>query len=297
MAMTKAEAAKLTQDMMLRGVIETVITESQILELLPFMEVVGTTLTYNRENTMPTASFYDVGDTWTEATPTFTQVTAALRIMGGDADIDNFLQQTYANPNDLEAEVIASRAKSVAYKFNAAFITGDTGVDAKSFDGLRTAVTGGQLIAAGANGGALTLDLMDQLIDLVKPGRPDALLMSKRSRRKLSALRRASGNLLEVDRTDFGRRALFYDGIPIVIDENQPDNETKGSSGAVCSSIYAIKFGMTDGVMGLENGNIAIEEIGELETKDATRWRVKWYASIAIFSALGVARLEGITAA
>ena len=72
MAMTKAEAAKLTQDMLLRGVIETIITESQILQLLPFMEVTGTALTYNREATLPAATFYDVGDTWTEATPTFT---------------------------------------------------------------------------------------------------------------------------------------------------------------------------------------------------------------------------------
>ena len=39
MAMTKVEAAKLTQDMMLKGVIETIVTESMILELLPFMEV------------------------------------------------------------------------------------------------------------------------------------------------------------------------------------------------------------------------------------------------------------------
>ena len=42
MAMTKVEAAKLTQDMMLRGVIETIVTESMILELLPFMDVNGT---------------------------------------------------------------------------------------------------------------------------------------------------------------------------------------------------------------------------------------------------------------
>ena len=112
MAMTKVEAAKLTQDMMLRGVIETVITESMILELLPFMEVIGTALTYNREATLPSASFYDPGDTWTEATPTFTQVTASLKILGGDADVDNFIQQTYADPNDIEAEAIASRAKS-----------------------------------------------------------------------------------------------------------------------------------------------------------------------------------------
>ena len=31
MAMTKAEAAKLTQDLLLRGVIETIIKESQLL--------------------------------------------------------------------------------------------------------------------------------------------------------------------------------------------------------------------------------------------------------------------------
>ena len=89
---------------------------------------------------MPSASFYDPGDTWTEATPTFTQVTASLKILGGDADVDNFIQQTYADPNDIEAEVIASRAKSVAYKYNAAFITGDSAVDTKSFDGLAKAV-------------------------------------------------------------------------------------------------------------------------------------------------------------
>ena len=34
----------------------------------------------------------------------------------------------------------------------------------------------------------------------------------------LSALRRSSGNLLETDRTDFGRRALYYDGIPIIVE-------------------------------------------------------------------------------
>ena len=90
----------------------------KLLQLLPFMEVTGTAVTYNREATMPAASFYDVGDTWTEATPAFTQVTTALKIIGGDADVDNFLQATYADPNDIEAEVIASRAKAVAHLFS-----------------------------------------------------------------------------------------------------------------------------------------------------------------------------------
>lgn len=294
MALTKVEAAKLTNDLLLRGVIETIVKESSVLLMLPFMEVVGSGLTYNREATLPTASFYDVGDTWSEATPTFTQVTVGLKILGGDADVDNFLQQTYADPNDLEAVVLESRAKSVAHKFTETFYVGDSAADPKSFDGLRTLVPAGQTISMGANGGSLTLDKLDELIDLVKPGKPDALLMSKRTRRKLSSLRRASGNLLETDVDQFGRRALYYDGIPILVDDFVPDNETLGT-GTNLSSIYAVKWGRA-GVMGLENGGIQVVRVGDLETKDASRWRVRWYVSLALFSELGVARLQGITA-
>ena len=189
MALTKTEAAKLSNDLLLRGVVDTIVKESSVLTVLPFTSVVGNALTYNREATSPAAAFYDVGDTWTEATPTFTQVQATLKILGGDADIDNFLEQTYADTNDLQAEVIAKRAKSIAYLFSDSFYNGDSAVNAKSFDGLKKLLIGtSQEVTAGANGAALSLDTMDQLIDLVTPGKPDALFCSKRTRRKLSWL-------------------------------------------------------------------------------------------------------------
>ena len=292
MAVTKSEAAKLTQDMMLRGVIETVVKESSILAMLPFMQVVGTALTYNRENTMPEADFYEPGDVWFVDTPTWSTQTQELKIIGGDADVDNFLQQTYSDPNDIEAVVLESRAKAVAHKWSDTFYNGDTSAGSKSFDGLRERVPGSQKIETDENGGPLTLDKMDELVDLVRPGRPDALLMHKRTRRKLSSLRRDSGNLLETDVDDFGRRALFYDGIPILVDDFVAVDETHGS-GEDLSSIYAVKLG-SDGVMGIENQGIQVEEIGSLETADATRWRIKWYAAMVVLSELGVARLEGI---
>lgn len=295
MALTKVEAAKLTQDLLLRGVIETIVKESQVLSLLPFFEVTGTALTYNREVTMPEASWYDAGDTWSEATPTFTPVSATLKILGGDADVDNYLQATYANPNDIEAEVIAARAKAIAHAFSDAFFNGDDSVNPKQFDGLTQAIPVSQTVSPGPNGGTLTLSLMDQLIDLVKPGRPDALFMSRRTRRKLSDLRRSLGALLETDVDAFGRRALFYDGIPLIVDDFISDTQVKGS-GTNLSSIYAVKFGQGVGVTGLEHGGIQVEEVGDLETKDATRWRIKWYCGLAVFSELGVARLDGISA-
>lgn len=295
MAMTKVEAAKLTNDLLVRGVIETIVQESSILTILPFEDVNGTAITYNRESAAPTVAWYDVGDSWTESTPTFTQVTAALKILGGDADVDNFLQGTYRDPNDLEAEVIALKAKAVAYEFSQTFYDGDTSLETKQFDGLARIVDVNQTISMGVNGAALTLDRMDELIDLVRPGRPDALCMAKRTRRKLSALRRSSGNLLETDVDAFGRRALYYDGIPILVDDFIPTTEVQGTSGSVCSSIYALKLGR-QGVTGLENAGVRIERVGELETKDATRHRIKWYCGLALFSTLGLARLRGINA-
>ncbi len=295
MAVTKTEAAKLTQDMMLRGVIETVVKESSVLGVLPFMQVVGSALTYNREETMPEASFFQPGDQWDEDAPTWTTHTQELKIIGGDADVDNFLQQTYADPNDLEAVVLESRAKAVAHKWSDSFFNGDTSQDPRSFNGLRELVPSAQTIQIDTNGGELSLDRMDELIDLVRPGRPDALLMHKRTRRKLSSLRRASGNLLETDVDAFGRRALFYDGIPLLVDDFIPIDEELGS-GEDLSSIYAVKLG-SDGVIGIENQGIQVERIGSLEATDATRWRIKWYAAMAVLSDLGAARLEGIEAA
>ena len=300
MALTLTEAGKLTQDLLLRGVIETIVSESRVLDYLPFMEITGNALTYNQEATLPTAAFYSVGDTWAEDTPTFTQKIAKLAILGGDADVDNFLQQTYANPNDLAAAVVAAKAKAVGRKWSDTFFNGDTNVDPKAFDGLHKLIPSGQRIKANgnnANGGALTLDDMDAFIDLVKPGKPDAIFLSKRSRRKLKQLRRSGGNVLETELDQFGRRVEFYDGIPLIADDFITDTRTVGTSAGVCSTMYAVQFGYGRGVMGIHNGGVQIDEVGDLEGKDATRRRVKWYAAAVNFRDIAAAALEGITGA
>src|SRR3989304_895159 len=122
MALTLAEAAKLSNDVLLAGVIETIIKDSPVLQRLPFIEIVGNGLTYNREATAPSAAFFDVGDAWTESMPTFTQITSQLKIMGGDADIDNFLIATRSNLQALEAAVVQLKAKAVQQLFEDPFV-------------------------------------------------------------------------------------------------------------------------------------------------------------------------------
>jgi HK97 family phage major capsid protein len=293
MALTLAEAAKLSNDTILQGVIETIVQDSPILQALPFIEITGNGLTYNRENTNPNAAFFDVGDTWSEATPTFTQVTATLKIIGGDADIDNFLLTTRSNIQDLQAAVIRLKAKAVQQKFEDTFINGDSAVDTKSFDGIDKLTTGGQQATMGVNGATLTLAKLDELIDLVKGGPPQLLVMSKRTRRGLNNLARTTGGFLETDRNEFGQMVQFYDGVPIGVSDFISDTKTVGSSND-CSTIYAMQLG-EGALAGLTApGGLEVETIGSLETKDATRTRVKWYVSAALFNTIKVAKLIGV---
>ena len=304
MAITLSEASKLSNDLLLQGVIETMIRESPVLSRLPFIEITGNGLTYNQEKTLPEVAFYDVGDDWDESTPTFEQKTAQLKIMGGDADLDNFLKTTRSNVQDLQAAVIQLKARALRDKFEDVFIYGDSNVNAKEFDGLRTLIgteNGGDgVIAMGASGATLTLNKLDELIDAVKGGKPDMLLMSRRTRRKVSALVRASGGVLETDRDAYGNFMQFWNGVPVGVNDWIRDSHVvaggieAATTGGDCSTIYAVQFG-EGALAGLSSpGMIQVEKLGSLEGKDAARTRVKWYCSLALFSAVKAAALIGV---
>lgn len=294
MAVTLVDAARLTTDLLLQGVVETLIEDSPVLQVLPFETVQGSSLRYAMEVSPGTAAFYPVNGTWSEGTATFATRTATLAILGGDADVDNFLQRTMGDQTDQRATQIAMKAKAIRRAFETAFVTGDAAVDPLSFDGVRKLVPASQTLDAGANGAALTLAMLDQLLDLVRGGKPDLLLMSRRTRRKLKSLMQASTHYIESG-DQFGRRVLMYDGIPVVHSDFVPDDEALGS-GTALSSIYALTFGFGDALGGLQNGGVEVVDVGQLETKDATRTRLRWYVGLALFRDNACARLRGINA-
>ena len=304
MALTLTEAEKLSNDVLLQGVIETIVKDSPVLQMLPFIQIQGNGLTYARESSLPSIAFYDVGDTWAESTPTFAQVTSTLRIMGGDADVDNYLRSTRSNINDLEAAVVEQKAKALRHTFEEYFIYGDGAANAKQYDGVRklidTGTASAQVVAAGASGATLTLTMVDELIDAVKGGKPDLLLMSRRTRRKLQNLARAAGNNLQVGQGVLGEQVQLYNGIPVGVSDWVLDTHAVTSSletgvtGGVCSVMYALRFG-EGALCGLSSPEmLQVERVGQLETKDATRHRLKWYVSLALFSTVTCAALIGV---
>jgi HK97 family phage major capsid protein len=305
MGTTLTEASKLSNDVMYQGVIETIIKDCPLLQLMPWIEIVGNALTYNRELTLPSAEWHAVNDDWnTSPAVTFAQKTASLAILGQNADVDNYIKQTRSNVMDVESAIIELTAKSIRHELEDKLVYGDNSGIPNQFDGLikliDTATASDQLVAAGATGATLTLTMVDELVDAVKGGKPNLLLMSRRSRRKLGVLARAAGNNLEVGKGMLGEFVEFYNGIPISISDFIKDTHTLSGSvetaytGGASSTIYAMQFG-EDGLCGLTGpGGLQVVKIGEMETKDASRTRIKWYCSLALFSNVKAAALIGV---
>lgn len=315
MALTLAESAKLSQDTLAKGVLETFVQTSPILDRIPFMEIAGNAYAYDEEATLPGVAFRSVNEAYAESTGTVNQKSEKLVILGGDADVDRFIQQTRSNVNDQRAEQTALKVKAISYKFQETFFTGDSSVDTKSFDGLRKRLTGKQVINAAANGMPILgssnadihqfLDKLDELLAAV-PGinsANGAIYASAAIIRKIGSAMRHISYDTTLQQDIAGKRVMQWNGIPILEagqtlagKEILDTTETQGTA-TNTASIYAVKFGQGEGdqgVTGLTNGGVMVEDLGQLQEKPAYRTRIEFYCGLGVFSGKAAARLKGV---
>ncbi|MGX4737114.1 major capsid protein [Kitasatospora griseola] len=311
MSLSLAEAAKLSRDDLQRGVIETFVQESPIFDRLPLMTIEGNSYAYNEEATLPGVEFRGVNEPYSESTGTVNTKSEKLVILGGDADVDTFIAQTRSNLNDQRALQETLKVKAASYKFQDAFFNGDTGVDPKGFDGLRKRLVGAQVISAGPNGlapvtgGHDFFDALDELIAQVPglTGQNGALYANRRIIAKIKSAARRLGGFEMVKESLSGKIVGTYNGIPI-LDPGQtpagvdilPQNEKQGTA-TDASSIYAVKFGRSEGdkgVTGLTNGGVSVRDLGEMESKPGFRTRIEFFCGLGVFSGQAAARLNGV---
>lgn len=181
-------------------------------------------------------------------------------------------------------------------------------------DGLYRLMAGntGQWIYGGDNGGALTFELLDQLFDLCKGEGPKAMLMPKKIRRALVKLLRdkaTSETFAEVG----GRKVPMYGGVPVIVSDYMPTNRTRGSSGAICSSIILMTLGERQGFRGIASTGItdvamqgarliaqgpfgtAAHQLPVSTTSDTLTLRSTGFVGFAQELKEGVAILDGLT--
>jgi hypothetical protein len=314
MALTLVESAKLSRDNLQRGIIETFVQESVIMDRIPFLAINGNAYAYTTEGTLPGIEFRAVNSAYAESTGTVNQASEKLVILGGEADVDTFIQQTRSDLQDQRATQSRLKVKAAVYAYQNAFVNGDVAVDPNSFDGLKKRLVGSQVLSTpGANGFSIVgaddatrlaaFDLLDELLAAVPGinGSNGALIMNNLIRARFaSAGRRAKIDLGST--TVNGKTYSTYQGIPMIdLGDTAlgarilPQTETRGTSTA-SSSVYAVKYGEDEGdggVTGLTNGGIMVEDLGKLQSKPAWRTRIEFFTGLAVFSGKAAARLPG----
>lgn len=301
MALTLIEAAKLsTGDVLRSAIIELYAGSSDILRVLPFTDIQGNALKYNREGNLPGVGFRGVNEAFTASTGVLNPVTEPLVIAGGDLDVDRFIIQTMGATQRSMHE--AMKIRSLALAFTRKFIKGDQMSDPREFDGLQTRIIGNQKIAAGstANGTPLSLSKLDEAIDQTL--NPTHLVMNKSMARKLTVAARTSsvGGNISWDKDEFGNRVMAYNDLPILTVDLDGDGtsilpftEAATSGTATATSIYVVSMG-GEGINGIQNGGVSVRDLGELDTAPVFRTRVEWYVGLAAFNGRAATRLWSI---
>lgn len=265
---TLSSARNLTQDMLQKGVIETMEKTSGVMARVPFVEVVGSGYSYNVVNELPEVGYRAVNTGYTIASDVAVeQATEHLVILGGDADVDVFLSRTHSNFADIRALQTEMKAKSVARTFEKDFFAGQG--TANALKGLDKRLAEG--LAGKEITGGLTLDSLNELLDEVIDG-ADVMFMSKRVRRELMNLLQANNHYIENGTDAFGRMVTKYNGIEIVaIDDSL----------IPADKIYAVKFGADEYCHGLSNGGVQVRDLGELDSLPVYRTRIEFYVGLA----------------
>lgn len=303
MALTLVESAKIAlgRDEVLKATImELYASNSDVLQYMPFTNIAGNALAFNREKTLPDIGFRGVNEAYSEGTGELDQITEALAIAGGDIDVDKFLVDT-GGP-DQRAVQEGLKIKALSLSLTKEILKGDVTTTPKGFDGLQVRCTGDQLVdnSTAASGAGLSLVKLDEAIDATEQA--THLIMNKGNRRRLTGAARnyTVGGFITYDVDNFGVRVAKYNELPILIADKDntdtdilPFTEAAASGSSVTSSIYVVSFNDT-GVVGLQNQEMQVRDLGELETKPVYRTRVEWYIALAVMRPRAVTRLRYI---
>lgn len=306
MALSLVEAAKLAQNEgkeIKAAVIAMFARASDVLMAMPWKSINGNAYGYNREGVLPGIAFRGVNEGYTASEGIINPLTEALRICGGDLDVDTFLIRTLGM--NVRAAHEELKVKALAAELTRVIIKGDSESNPREFDGWQRRVSGAQLISAGGTDGGnpLSLALLDEAID--QCANPTHIVMSKALRRRLNVAGRTSAlsGILETDKDAFGRVIRLYNGLPILVPYSdnggtEPlafDEVAATGATATATSLYVASFG--EGyVTGIQSASgLMVRDLGELEATPAMRTRVEWDAGMVVEHGRALVRVQGIS--
>jgi len=304
-ALTLIESAKLALD---RGDYKTAAIQQMFarssawLGTLPFTDIPGNSITYRLESALPGSAFRAINEAYTESTGTFEERTDALRILGGDLDVDKALVKMLGG--GIRSAHEQNKIKSMAAEATRVLIKGDSIAQPREPDGLQVRCVGTQLVANSAAAGGAALSLTNLDLAIQRTASPVEIWLHPTLFARFTAALRttAVSGVILTGEDEFGRPAVRYNGLPLVT--AYPENDgtepidflevPAGGAPAATTSLYVVGKGGS-GLVGIQNGGMEVKDLGELNAQPVFRTRVEWLMGWMCANPRAVTRLYSIT--
>jgi hypothetical protein len=311
MALTLADHQVQHDNLYAQGVVKVFQEVSPVMRWLGFNKVNGDGQRIRIEETMPGIQWRRVNESYLESTGVIGIRQEPLYLVGGDVFIDNYILRTQGTGSgtfDHERVQLEMKSRSLSREFSRAFFEGDDLTDPDEMPGLRRRLTGNQVLVAAANGAALSLALMDQLIDRTVGGNLH-IFMSKVDRRALTTLITTAGTTASwsiqyesVNDNNVGEQVTRYNGVPIHVVEDEGNeatilgkDEACGSS-SVTGSIYCVNFS-DNTCYGIFNGDgppVECRRLGEDQDSPGYKYRIEFFPGLVLKHPRSATRLRGV---
>ena len=309
MALTLSNQKLLSNDMLVGGIIDSIVTVNQFYSALPFAGIHGNALAYNCEKAgadqMALVSVMDTaGSTINKDQQEFTRKSTELTTIIGDAQVNGLIQAVGSDMMNATAVQVAAKAKGVGRKFMDLMINGTVATSATNgatgFDGMNAMTAVAPTLDPASTDVLAKLDvLIDACLD--KDGMVDYIMTNSAGVRMITAAFRAAGtgfDMMDV-KTSSGAVASIqsYRGVPIYRNDfissiDNTDTDTDLNNPVVY--VGTLDDGsLSHGISGLtasKAAGIQVQKLGAREDADAEITRVKWYVGLAHFSELGLVK-------
>ena len=199
-----------------------------IVSLMPFKQIKGNAYTFNIIDTLLPTEHRELGEDVEANEMQSTKVTRELLVLTNSCKTDRALG------------VMSDITDILAEGQHLGMVSMGKGLEKAVIQGLNTYLT--QSEAGQEFKGALTVDLLDDMLDYCNP---NIILVNNKGHRALKALLKAEGQQPETIE-NFGKRVIAYNGIPVHVSHDLGDNE-----------ILAIRFA-EDGVHGITNSGVNV---------------------------------------
>lgn len=265
-------------DALNQEVVRLMMEESPILRFAEFYPMVGNADTKRKQSAASGGRFRALDEVFPDNRVTPIWVTPSLKIFGDKVETDRAHERRGQDIDSVRASDLVRFARTLGKEWQNFFVNGDSAVDVKAFDGVKTRIQPAHKVSVPAAGLAVEMgnsntaktvqqqwmELLEQLISLVDGG-PNLLLMDGLTRSRLTTIAR---EFIRWEKDAFGTPIAYYNEIPIVLggfdkagNRVIPHNETVGAS-TDCTSIYALRFGEESDLSIATNVGVEVKDMG-----------------------------------